>query len=75
MKPGLALTEEDLEVVGVEEEDPIMVAEAVIKIGESSGWRTDCDYFVSLIRFVFKTNFLSSINLRKRKKLDAKQKT
>jgi len=33
MKPGLALTEEDLEVVGVEEEDPIMAAEAVIKIG------------------------------------------
>jgi len=33
MKPGLALTEEDLEVVGAEEEDPIMVAEVVIKIG------------------------------------------
>jgi hypothetical protein len=33
MKRGLALTEEDLEVVGAEEEDPIMVAEVVIKIG------------------------------------------
>jgi hypothetical protein len=33
MKLALALTEEDPEVMGVEGEDPIMVAGAVIKIG------------------------------------------
>ena len=34
MRLGLALTEEDLEGTEVEGEDPIMVAGAVIKIGQ-----------------------------------------